>query len=79
MNHVNHLTWFNFETFAKRPFLPNLCACPMRCKAYFIGVKLNILQKVELYPRNTLRMDAWPDVFPMGAVKNFVFFEFEQN
>ena len=28
------------ETFAKRPFLPNFCACPVECAAYSSGVRL---------------------------------------
>jgi hypothetical protein len=28
------------ETFAKRPFLPNSCACPVECVAYSSGVRL---------------------------------------
>lgn len=27
------------EPFAKRPFLPNFCVCPVNCEAYFAGVK----------------------------------------
>jgi hypothetical protein len=36
------------ETFAKRPLLPNFCACPVKCEAYFSGVRLNILHAVKL-------------------------------
>ncbi len=36
------------ETFAKHPLLPNLCACPVKCEAYFSGVRLNILYEVKL-------------------------------
>ncbi|MCJ7540602.1 MAG: hypothetical protein MUO88_13160, partial [Desulfobacterales bacterium] len=28
------------ETFAKPPFLPNFYACPVKCEAYFSGVRL---------------------------------------
>jgi hypothetical protein len=28
------------ETFAKRPLLPNSCACPVECAAYSSGVRL---------------------------------------
>jgi len=35
------------ETFAKRPFLPDFCACPVAPEDG-TGVRLNILHEVEL-------------------------------
>ena len=31
---------FKVETFEKRSLLPNFCACPVKCAAYFFGVSL---------------------------------------
>jgi len=32
---------YDKETFAKHPLLPNFCACPIKCEAYFSGVVKN--------------------------------------
>jgi hypothetical protein len=40
------------ETFAKRPLLPNFCACPVKCEAYFSGVRLKVRDlRLELESR----------------------------
>ena len=38
-----------FETFVKRPFFPNFCACPVECEAYSSGV-VKIFAFLEFEP-----------------------------